>query len=56
MTKYAKYKQEALRERMYKFYLENQSRGNDFTFLHLKAEKMSKSTIYRIIQRTENRF
>ena len=34
MTRYAKSKQEALRERVYKFYLENQSRGKNFTFLH----------------------
>ena len=51
---YAKSKQEAFRERVYKFYLENQPRGKNFTFLHFKAEKMSKSTIYRIIQSAEN--
>ena len=55
MTRYAKSKQEALRERVYKFYLENQSRGKNFTVLHFKAEKLSKSTIYRIIQCAENR-
>ena len=55
MTKYTKSKQEALQEHVYKFYLENHSRGKNFTFLHFKAEKMSKSTIYRIIQHAENR-
>ena len=55
MTRYAKSKQEALRERMYKFYLKNQSREKNFIPLHFKAEKMSKSTIFRIIQRAENR-
>ena len=54
MTRYTKSKQEALRERVYKFYLDNQSRGKNFTFLHFKAEKMSKSTIYRIIEHAEN--
>ena len=39
-------RKEALRESVYKLYLENQSRGKNFTFLHFKAEKMSKSTIY----------
>ena len=40
---------------MYKYYVENHSRGKNFTFLHFKAEKISKSTIYRIIQQAENR-
>ena len=30
-------------------------RGKNLTFLHFKAEKISKSTIYRIIQCAENR-
>ena len=34
MNRYAKSKQEALRERVYKFYLENQSRGKK---LHICA-------------------
>ena len=55
MTRYAKSKQEALQELLYKFYLENQSRGKNFTFLHFEAENMSKSTIYRIIQHAVNR-
>jgi len=55
MTRYAKSKQECLRERVYKFYLDNQSKGKYFTYLHFKAEKMPKSTIYNIIQRAENR-
>ena len=29
-------------------------RGKNFTFLHFKAEKMSKSTILRTIQRADN--
>ena len=45
MTKYAKSKQEALHERVYKIYLENQSRRKNFTFLHFKAVKMSKRRI-----------
>ena len=52
MTRYAKSNQEDLQET---FYLENQSRGKNFTFLHFKAEKMSKSTIYSIIQHAKNR-
>ena len=55
MTRYAKSKHEALLERVYKLYLENQSRGKNFTILHFKAEKMSKSTICRLIQRAENK-
>ena len=55
MTRYAKSKQKALQEHVYKFYLENQSRGKNFTFLHFKAEKISNSTIYRTIQHAENR-
>ena len=51
MTRYAKSKQEALREHIHKFCLENQSRVENFTFLHFKAEMMSKSTVYGIIQR-----
>ena len=55
MTRYAKPKQKVLREHMFKFYLENKSRKKNFTFLYFKAQTISKSTIYRIIQRTENR-
>ena len=36
---------------MYKFSFENQLRGKNFTFLNFKTEK----TIYRIIQRAENK-
>ena len=42
MTRYAS-KQEALRERVYKFYLDNHSREKNFTFLHYKAEKCQKA-------------
>jgi hypothetical protein len=55
MTRYARSKQEALRECAYEFYLENLSKGKYFTFLHFKAEKMPKRTIYNIIQRAENK-
>ena len=50
-NRYAKSKQEALPESVYKFYLENQSRGKNFTFLCFKAE----NRINRIIQHAENR-
>ena len=55
MIRYAKSKHEALRERVYNFYLGNQSRGKSFTFLHFKAKNTLKNTIYKIIQRAENR-
>jgi len=49
-----KSKQEARRERVYKFYLGNRSQGKKFTVDHFKAENIPKRTIYSIIQRAEN--
>ena len=47
-------KQEDRRKRIYDFYLENRSRGKEFTVNHFKAENFPKTTIYRIIQSAEN--
>ena len=54
MTKTRVSKQELVRERVYKFYSENMSKGKFFTFQHFNAENIPKSIIYGIIQRFEN--
>ena len=54
MTKTRVSKQELVRERVYKFYSENMSKGKFFTFQHFNAENIPKSTIYGIMQRFEN--
>ena len=48
--------QEARRERIYHFFLENKSKGKTFTVDHFQAEGVAKSTIYDIIERAENEF
>ena len=54
MTKTRVSKQELVRERLYKFYSENMSKGKFFTFQYFNAENIPKSTIYGIIQLFEN--
>lgn len=49
-----KSKQETCRERVYNYYLEHRADGKKATVDHFKGEKISKKTIYRIIQRAEN--
>ena len=46
--------QEVVRERVYKFYQANSSKGKIYTVNHFKAENIPTRTIYRIIQRVEN--
>ncbi|KAL4492613.1 hypothetical protein ABPG72_007726 [Tetrahymena utriculariae] len=46
--------QEELRERVYKFYKENKSKGKAHTFHHFSSELVPKTTIYRIIRRSES--
>lgn len=46
-------KQEQSRERVYRFYLANRSKGKKFTLDHFLLEKIPKRTIYRIIERAE---
>ena len=47
-------KKEDRRKRIYDFYLENLSRGKEFTVNHFNTENVPKTTIYRIIQSAEN--
>jgi hypothetical protein len=46
--------QEALRERVYNYYLLHRAEGKLFTVNHFKTESISQSGIYNIIQRAEN--
>ena len=46
-------KQEALRKRIYEFFLANRSSGKKYTVAHFQAENVSRSTIYNIIRRAE---
>lgn len=46
--------QEALRKRVYEFYIQNKIKGKLFTVHHFREEKIAKTTIYDIIQRAEN--
>ncbi|RNA44854.1 tripeptidyl-peptidase 2 [Brachionus plicatilis] len=46
-------KKEALRIRMYAFSNENRSLGKIFTVRQLMAEKIPRSTVYRILKRSE---
>jgi len=48
-------KEKCLRERIYKYYEDNRSEGEKFTLDRFKGEKINKSTIYRIIERAENK-
>lgn len=49
-------KQEQTRARVYQFYMDNRSKGKKFTADHFLAEKIPKTTIYRVIDRAENDF
>ena len=53
MTKISTSLEELRRERVYKFYFENKSKGKTFTVHHFMKEKISKRTIYSIIERAE---
>jgi transposase len=53
MTKISTSLEELRRERVYKFYLENKIKGKKFTVDHFVKEKISKRTIYSIIERAE---
>ena len=46
-------KEEALRIRAYAFFNENRSLGKIFTVRHFMAEKVPRSTVYRILKRSE---
>jgi hypothetical protein len=45
--------QETRRKRVYELYLENKSKGRNFTVQHFSVENIHESTIYRIIDRAE---
>ena len=47
-------KQEALRNRVYKFFEENKNLGKSFTVKHFTAEKVPRSTVYDILSRLED--
>ena len=47
-------KQEQVRKEIYEFYLANRSRGKPFILEHFKHVKITKRSIYRIIERAEN--
>lgn len=47
-------KQEAIRKRVYEFYLANRDKDKKFTRDHFLAERIPRKTIYRIIERAEN--
>ena len=49
-----KFKQEAPRERIFEFYLENKASGKKFNVNHFMAKNISKSTVYNVIQRAES--
>lgn len=53
MTKISRNLEEQRRERVYKFYFENKSKGKMFTVNHFLNERISKRTIYSIIGRAE---
>ena len=46
-------KQEALRIRVYKFFEANKELGKIYTVNHFTAEKVPRSTVYRILSRFE---
>jgi hypothetical protein len=46
--------QEALRKRVYEFYMKNKTEGKKYTADHFLAEEVAKSTIYDIIKRAES--
>ena len=45
------YKEYHTRKRIFQFYEKNKQFGNKFTLNHFLAENISRSTIYRVIQR-----
>ncbi len=47
-------KEEALRNRVYKFFFENKAKGKIYTVNHFMAEKVPRRTIYSILQRSEH--
>lgn len=47
-------KQELFRQRVYKFYLENKEKGKPFIVQHFEKEKVSKRSIYFILERADN--
>ena len=47
-------KQEALRNRVYKFFEENKNLGKSYTLKHFTAEKVPRSTFYDILSRLED--
>ncbi len=47
------WEQETCRKRVYEFYLENKSKGRNFTVQHFSVEIIHEATIYRIIDRAE---
>ena len=53
MNKKISSKQEEIRKRVYEFYLNFRNVGKKFTNDHFKTENTPKSTIYKIIKRTE---
>ncbi|RMZ96734.1 tripeptidyl-peptidase 2 [Brachionus plicatilis] len=53
MTKINSSKEEALRIRVNAFFNENRSLGKIFTVRHFMAEKNPRSTVYRILKRSE---
>lgn len=48
-----KQSQEIVRMRVYKFYLENVHKGKSYTVNHFLAEKIPRSTIYRVLQHAD---
>ena len=49
-----KSKQEEIRKRVYEFYLNHKNVGKKFTIDHFNIQNIPKSTIYKIIKRTES--
>jgi hypothetical protein len=47
-------KQEALRNRVYKFFEENKNLGKSYTVKHFTAEKVPRRTVYGILSRLED--
>jgi hypothetical protein len=47
-------KQEALRNRVYKFFEKNKNHGKSYTLKHFTAEKVPRRTVYDILSRLED--
>ena len=54
MNKKISSKQKEIRKRVYEFYLNYRNVGKKFIYDHLKTENIPKSTICKIIKRTES--